>query len=165
MSFGIFLKFLENLEYFRKIPMSKFLLNLFVQISIVCQKSKFQIKYERILFLELWPSSGFWPRRSHIPYSLTGPLSPSPLGLGLLSGPACPTPPLTAAWAPPDFLLPLDELDRAPPPACAAPHRPAPPSTSEMARALTPHHFPPPRRSTPERAHNGRPPPLLPSAL
>jgi hypothetical protein len=62
--------------------MSKFLLNLLVQNSKVCQKFRFQIKYERILFLEIWPSYG------HLPSSPTDPLSPSPLGLGLPVGPA-----------------------------------------------------------------------------
>jgi hypothetical protein len=70
--------------------MSKFLLNLLVQISKICPKSKFQIKFERISFLELWPSSGFWHSRGHLPSSPTGPLSLSPLGLGLLAGRACP---------------------------------------------------------------------------
>jgi hypothetical protein len=58
--------------------MSKFLLNVLVQISKVCQKSKFQIKFERILFLELWPSSDFRPSRDQFSSSPTGPLSPSP---------------------------------------------------------------------------------------
>jgi hypothetical protein len=82
--------------------MSKFLLNLLVKIFKVFQKSKFQIKFERILFLELWSSSGFQPGRGHLPSSPTGPLSPSPLGLGL---PACPTPPLIAARAHPTFFF------------------------------------------------------------
>jgi hypothetical protein len=111
MSFGIFLKFLENLEDFRKIPISKFLLNILVQNSKVCQKSKFQRKFERILFLELWPRSGFRPSHGHLPSSPTEPLSPSTLGLGLPAGPAYPAPPLTATRAPPGFLLPQDEED------------------------------------------------------
>jgi hypothetical protein len=41
--------------------MSKFLLNLLVQISKVYQKSKFQIKFERILFLELCLALVFGP--------------------------------------------------------------------------------------------------------
>jgi hypothetical protein len=130
--------------------MSKFLLNLLVQISNVCQKPKFQIKFERILFLELWPSSGFWPSGDHLPSSPTGPLSPSPLGPSLPAGPTCPAPPLTAARALPSFLLPQDEADRALSLACATPHRPPPPSTSEMARALTPHHFPSPADPLPK---------------
>jgi hypothetical protein len=146
--------------------MSKFLLNVLVQISKVCQKSKFQIKFERILFLELWPSSDFRPSRDQFSSSPTGPLSPSPWASA--SRPAQP--------APPGFLLPQDKADRAPPPSCAAPHRPPPPSSFKTAGALTPHHFPPPSRSLPEMAHNGAPlcrhlpfngrsPPLLPSAL
>jgi hypothetical protein len=47
----------------------------------------------------------------------------------------------------PGFLVPQDEADRLS----------SPPSASEMARALTPHHFPPPRCSPPEMAHNGAP--------
>jgi hypothetical protein len=71
--------------------MSKFLLNILAQISKICQKFKFQIKFERISFLELWSSSGFQPRRDHLPSSPTSLLSPSPLGLGLLTGLACPS--------------------------------------------------------------------------
>jgi hypothetical protein len=126
-------------------------------------------------FLELWPNSGFRPSRGHLHSSPTGLLSPSPLGLGLSAGPACPAPPLTPTRAPSGFLLPQDEADRSPPPACAAPRRAPPFSTSEMAVALTPHHFPPPGQSTPKMAHNGaplcrhlpfngQPPPLLPLA-
>jgi hypothetical protein len=70
--------------------MSKFLPNLLVQISKICQKSKFQIKFKRISFLELWPSSSFWPSRGHLPSSPTSPLSPTPLGLGLPTDPAYP---------------------------------------------------------------------------
>jgi hypothetical protein len=156
--------------------MSIILLNQLVQISKVYQKSKFQVKFERILFLELWPSSGFRPSHGHLPCSPTSPLSPSPLGLSLPAGPAYCTPPLTTAWAPPGFLLPQDEPDRAPLPACTTSRQPPPPSASEKARALTPHHFPPPSQSPPKTAHNGaplcrhlpfngRPPPLHPSAL
>jgi hypothetical protein len=45
-------------------------------------------EFEMILFLELWPSSGFRPSRGHLSSSPTGPLSRSPLGFGL---PAYPT--------------------------------------------------------------------------
>jgi hypothetical protein len=137
--------------------MSKFLLNLLLQISKICQKFKFQTKFERILFLELWPISNFWPSRGYLPSSPTGSLSPSPLGLSFPVDPARPASPLTAAQAPPDFLLPQDKADRVPPPACAAPRRSPPPSASKIAEALTPHHFPPPGRSPPEMAHNGAP--------
>jgi hypothetical protein len=173
---AFFLNSWRTYKILGKIPISKFLLNLLVQISKVCKKCKIQIKFERILFLELWPSSGLWPSHGRLPSSPTGPLSPYPLGLSLLGGPACPTPPLTAARAPLDFLLPQDEADRTPPPAGAAPRQLPPPSAFELAGALTPHHFPPPGRSPPEIAHigaplrrglpfNGRPPPLLPLAL
>jgi hypothetical protein len=131
--------------------MSKFILNLLVQISKICQKSKFQTKFERILFFDLWPNSDFRPSRGHLPSSPIVPLSPSLLGLGLPAGPACPAPPLTAARAPPGFLLPQDEADRASPLPCTAPQRPPSPSASEMAGALTPHHFPPPADPLPNR--------------
>jgi hypothetical protein len=39
--------------------MSKSLLNILVQISKVCQKSEFQIKFENVLFLELGPARVF----------------------------------------------------------------------------------------------------------
>jgi hypothetical protein len=173
---AFFLNSWRILKILGKIPMSKFLLNLLVQISKICKKSKFQIKYERILFLELWPSSGFWPSRGHLPSYPISQLSASPLGLSLPAGPACPTPPLTIARGPLGFLLPQDEADRAPLPSCAAPRWPVPASTFEMAGALTPRHFPRTNRSSPETAHNGaplrrclpfkgQPPPLLPSAL
>jgi hypothetical protein len=173
---AFFLNSWRTLKILGKIPMSKLLLNLLVQISKICKKSKFQIKFERILFLELWPSSGFWPSRGHLPSCPISQLSPSPLGLGLPAGPACPTPPLTIERAPPGFLLPQDEADRASLPACAAPHWPVPASAFKTAGALTPRHFPRTNRSPPEIAHNGaplcrclpfkgQPPLLLPIAL
>jgi hypothetical protein len=61
--------------------MSKSLLNLLVQISKYCPKSKFQIKFEKVLFIELGPAQvsaqppGPWPS--------AGQLSTPPLLLGL----------------------------------------------------------------------------------
>jgi hypothetical protein len=70
--------------------MSKFLRNLLVQISKVCQKSKFQTKFEKILFLE---SGHFRFRPQPRPTSLPPPsgpdaahLSPSPFRPSLPRG-------------------------------------------------------------------------------
>jgi hypothetical protein len=61
MAYFIFLKYLDSQEDFRKILMSKSLINLPVQISKVCQKSEFQIKFKKDLFLELSPAPVFGP--------------------------------------------------------------------------------------------------------
>jgi hypothetical protein len=71
--------------------MSKSLLNLLVQISKLCQKSEFQIKFENVLFLELGPAqvSAQPPR----PWPSVGQLSPPLfLGLGLPVGSDKPVP-------------------------------------------------------------------------
>jgi hypothetical protein len=47
--------------------MSKSLLNLLVQISKLCQKSEFQIKFENVLFLELGPARPS-PSLTHRPH-------------------------------------------------------------------------------------------------
>jgi hypothetical protein len=69
--------------------MSKSLLNLLVQISKLCQKSEFQIKFENVLFLELGPAQ--------VSAQQPGPfgqpaLPPLLLGLGLPVGSAQPDP-------------------------------------------------------------------------
>jgi hypothetical protein len=89
MAYFIFLKYLDSLEDFTKIHMSKSLSNLLVQILKVCQKSKFQIKFEKVLFLKLGPTPVF-SQAAPTSFSSTGSLSLSPLGLGLSVGLACP---------------------------------------------------------------------------
>jgi hypothetical protein len=58
--------------------MSKFILNLLVQISKVCQKSKFQIKFEKVLFLELGPTLVFCQAAAHFLFLSQPAHSPSP---------------------------------------------------------------------------------------
>jgi hypothetical protein len=71
--------------------MSKLLLNRLVQISKVCQKSEFQIKFKKVLFLELGQAPVFGHATAHfLFFPPTGPLSLSPLGLGLSASPAYP---------------------------------------------------------------------------
>jgi hypothetical protein len=72
--------------------MSKSLLNLLVQISKLCQKSKFQIKFEKVLFLELGPAQV--STQPHGPWPSVGQLPPPPtlLGLDLPAGSALPVP-------------------------------------------------------------------------
>jgi hypothetical protein len=99
--------------------MLKFLLNLLVQSSKVCQKSKFQIKFERILFLELWPISDFRPS-CDLPPSFPLLAQPTP-PLPLTDRRACPISRLP-------FIFPR-KPDHAPPPpplACAAATRASP---------------------------------------
>jgi hypothetical protein len=69
--------------------MSKSLLNLLVQIFKVSQKSKFQIKFENILFLELGPAQVFAPAAWAFAFDRPA-LPPLLLGLGLLTGLAQP---------------------------------------------------------------------------
>jgi hypothetical protein len=68
MAYYIFLKSLKSLEEFRKILMSKFLLNLLVQISKALINSKIQFLIQKILFPCFWPGRpcgplGLWPSR------------------------------------------------------------------------------------------------------
>jgi hypothetical protein len=91
---SFFLKYLDSLEDFRKKPHDK------IPSKSPCTnfqsllKSKFQIKFEKVLFLELGSASVFSQAAAHFLFS-TGSLSFSPLGLGgalpayhLLSGEA-----------------------------------------------------------------------------
>jgi hypothetical protein len=72
--------------------MSKFLLNLHVQISKVCQKSKFQIKFERILILNFGPAPVFGPAvATSFPPQ---PARSTPPHWASVSRPAQPAPPL-----------------------------------------------------------------------
>jgi hypothetical protein len=111
--------------------MSKFLRNLLVQMSKVCQKSKFQIKIERILFLE----SGHFrfpaqPRHTSLPPPsgpATAHLSPSPFRPSL----PCPV------SRPTVFLLQKPDQSLPPAPTCAA----AAPMTPPIPKMAL--HFPP----------------------
>jgi hypothetical protein len=63
--------------------MSKSLINLPVQISKVCQKSEFQIKFKKDLFLELSPAPVFGPAAWALDFgqlALPLPTRPRPLG-------------------------------------------------------------------------------------
>jgi hypothetical protein len=71
--------------------MSKSLLNLLVQISKVCQKFKVQIKFEKVLFLEVGLAQVFGPAAWALAFSWPAP-PPLLLGLGLLAGSAQPVP-------------------------------------------------------------------------
>jgi hypothetical protein len=78
--------------------MAKSLLNLLVQISNVCQKSEFQIKFEKVLFLEFGPAQVFSPAAG--PWPSVGPHPPPPLLLGLAPLPARPSPSLSDVQPP-----------------------------------------------------------------
>jgi hypothetical protein len=62
--------------------MSKSLLDLLIQISKVCQKSEFQIKFEKVLFLKLGPALVFglasWALAFGQPASPSSSLGPPP---------------------------------------------------------------------------------------
>jgi hypothetical protein len=63
--------------------MSKSLLNPLVQISTICQKSKFQIKFEKVLLLELGRAPVFGPAPWAMAFgrlALPLPTGPRPLG-------------------------------------------------------------------------------------
>jgi hypothetical protein len=97
--------------------MSKSLQNLLVQISKVCQKSEFQIKFENVLFLELEPAQVFGPAAWAWALAFGRPTPPTPLG---------PSPSLSLTNT------------RAPPL-----HLPPPPARPRRRRRLT-HALPPP---------------------
>jgi hypothetical protein len=87
--------------------MSKSLLNLLMQISKLCQKSEFQIKLKKVLFLELGPAQvsaqppGPWPSAGQlVPHSFCA-LASQPARLG----PARPSPSLMHGLHPFIFLL------------------------------------------------------------
>jgi hypothetical protein len=71
--------------------MSKFLVNLLVQISKVAQNLNFKKKIEKVLLLELGPAPVFSPAVAHFLFaSLTGcspsPTGPRPLGRPCVGG-------------------------------------------------------------------------------
>jgi hypothetical protein len=69
-----------------------------VQIFKIYKKFKIQIKFERVLLLELGPAPVFGLAVAHFLFSFPNrPLSLSPLGLGLTAGPARPLGPADRA--------------------------------------------------------------------
>jgi hypothetical protein len=78
--------------------MSKFLLNLLVQISKALVYSKNQIFIRKRIFLHFWPIRPFGPAAALYFFSnRLFPPPPSPLGLGLSTGPARPLGPADRA--------------------------------------------------------------------
>jgi hypothetical protein len=77
MAYYIFLKSLRSLEEFRKILMSKFLLNLLVQISKAAVNSKIQFLIQKFFFFAFGPAD-------LAALSAVGPAGPA--GLSPLTG-------------------------------------------------------------------------------
>jgi hypothetical protein len=87
MAYFIFLKSLRSLGEFRKILISKFLLNLLVQISKALVYSKIKFYSEKNFSRHFRPIRPFGP----VSFFFTGQFSlPFPLGLGLPASPAHP---------------------------------------------------------------------------
>jgi hypothetical protein len=89
MAYFIFLKYMDSLEDFRKILMSKFLLNL-LQISKALVYSKIKLLFGKEFFLTISPIGpaasqpirSFSPARAHFFFSTSRSPPPlSPLGL------------------------------------------------------------------------------------
>jgi hypothetical protein len=77
MACYIFLKSLRSLEEFRKILMSKFLLNLLVQISKALINLKIQFLIQKFFFFAFGPAD-------LVAHSVVGPAGPA--GLSPLTG-------------------------------------------------------------------------------
>jgi hypothetical protein len=85
MTYYIFLKYLRSLEEFRKILMSKFLLNLLLQIFIALVNSKIQFLIQKFFFLisarptlrPIRPLSPASPLAAPPPQAKTVPTGPS----------------------------------------------------------------------------------------
>jgi hypothetical protein len=80
MAYFIFLKYLRSLEEFRKILMSKFLLNLLMQISKALVYSKIQFLFKKEFSSDFGPSGSalpalarYAPQAAGSPLSLLGP--------------------------------------------------------------------------------------------
>jgi hypothetical protein len=125
--------------------MSKFLQNLLVRISKICQKSKLQIKFERILFLE---SDHFWFSAQPQPTSLPPPSGPA--AAHLFPSPFWPSLPhrlpLTDRRAhplshPAVFFLRKPNQELPPPPPERATAAPTTPPLPEMVPYSPPLHF------------------------
>jgi hypothetical protein len=87
MAYFIFLKYLRSLEEFRKILMSKFLLNLHVQISKALVYSKIQFLFEKEFSSDFSPSSPAPPTLArYAPQTARSPLGPrDPSGVGVFA--------------------------------------------------------------------------------
>jgi hypothetical protein len=153
--------------------MSKFLLNLLVQIFKVCQKSEIRIKFKKVLLLELGPAPVFGPAAAHCIFSFPNrPLSLSPLGLGRSAGPAHPLGPADRASVVPcqiDASLTGKRLtSRRHRPLCArltgGPHLSSPSSGStKLGRAATAsRHLRPPLSTSRYHPRAVTPPPSIP---
>jgi hypothetical protein len=88
MAYFIFLNYLDSLKDFRKIPMSKFIINLLVQIFKVLPNSRIQIKIQNGFYLILahpvssakqhsLAQEAFRPRRPSRPSPSTAQAGPS----------------------------------------------------------------------------------------
>jgi hypothetical protein len=75
MAYFIFLKCLRSLEEFRKILMSKFLINLLVQISKALVNSKIQFLIQKLFFFAFGPAN----LTAHSAVGPASPAGPSPL--------------------------------------------------------------------------------------
>jgi hypothetical protein len=127
--------------------MSKFIINLLVQIFKICQKSEIQIKFEKVLLLELGPAPVFSPAAAHFLFPSPTGRSPSPKWAST-SRPAQPTarrwrsaslpPPSRGNASPHAAFTPLyDRLT-------GGPHLSSPSSGSARARLHHRHISPPP---------------------
>jgi hypothetical protein len=93
--------------------MSKFLLNLLVQISKAMVYSKIKFYSEKNFSRHFWPIRPFGPAVAHSFFLLSNrPLPLFPLGLGLTAGPAGPR----TGGAPPNCHLPHRKTPPAAPP-------------------------------------------------
>jgi hypothetical protein len=139
--------------------MSKSLLNPLVQISTICQKSKFQIKFEKVLLLELGRAPVFGPAPWAMAFGrLALPLPTGPRPLGRPSLPSRPRWPRVGGALPACRLLHGEMLHLAPPLPLSMPGSHAGPtrSSSSLGRPLLPP--PPSAASAPVTA---RAPPLI----
>jgi hypothetical protein len=87
MAYFIFLKYLDSLEDFRKTLMSKFLLNLLVQISKAVVYSKIQFLFEKEFSSDFGPSGPAPPALAYFaPQATRSPLSPfGPSSFGIFA--------------------------------------------------------------------------------
>jgi hypothetical protein len=128
MAYFIFLKSVRSLEEFRKILISKFLLNLLVQISKAMVYSKIKFYSEKKFFCHFRPIRPFGPAAAHSFFFFpTGRAPLFPLGLGLTAGPAGPH----AGGASPNCHLPHRKTPQAHPSSAAPPPPPAPPRAAQ----------------------------------
>jgi hypothetical protein len=85
MAYYIFLKSLRSLEEFRKILMTKFLLNLLLQISKAFVYSKIQFLFEKNFFSEFGPASPVLARSAPQAAARVHSAHPGLRGLGVIA--------------------------------------------------------------------------------